>query len=83
MEHVNPFEYEREGSNPDQTYIVREYDGFDNSWIDLSDVLSREDALIFWNSKTQDGTKNIRFDDMVYYKIFPGNTRMLFRERCE
>jgi hypothetical protein len=51
-------------------YIVRLYDGFDNTWIDISEPVSREEACKIWRECTLNGTKKTCFDDIDYYKIF-------------
>jgi hypothetical protein len=57
-------------------YIVRLYDMFDG-WIDLSTPVDWETALVLWERSTRNGTKNTKYDDGDYYRIFPSDTRML------
>jgi NDP-sugar pyrophosphorylase family protein len=59
-------------------FIVRLYDGFDNEWIDISEPTTYEEAQQIWIQRTNNGTKNIKYEDIDYYKIFPANTTMLF-----
>lgn len=61
-------------------FIVRLYDGFDNQWIDVSDILSWEDAKAFWDEKTENGTKKTKYSDIDYYDIFSANTTMLYAD---
>lgn len=65
-------------SNISSLYIVRQYDYFDNIWVDVSSPLSQEDAQVLWNQKTANGTKNCKFEHRDYYAIFPSNTVMVF-----
>jgi len=60
-----------------QLFVVRLYDGFDNVWIDVTEIVSKEEAEKQWNIRTENGTKNIKFSDIDYYKIFPSNTIMV------
>lgn len=60
------------------TFIVRHYDGFDGDWLDITDPLPWEEAKAVWNERTNNGTKNTKYDDIDYYKVFPSDTRMLF-----
>ena len=59
-------------------YVVRLYDGFDHDWIDVSESLPWEEAVLLWKANTLDGTKNTRFEDIDYYDVFPEHTRMLY-----
>lgn len=60
-------------------FVVRLYDGFDNIWMDVSSAVTKEEADKIWGEKTDNGTRKTKFDDIDYYKIFPADTRMLFR----
>ncbi len=60
-------------------FIVRHYDGFDNAWMDVSNPVIKEEAEKILAEKTNNGTKNIKFDDIDYYRIFPADTKMAFR----
>ena len=62
----------------EEKFVVRLYDGFDNEWIDVSEPVSREEAEKILNEKTEDGTKNTKFDDIDYYAIFPEDTIMFY-----
>jgi hypothetical protein len=59
-------------------YIVRLYDGFDNQWIDITRPITEEEARAVWNEKTQNGTKNTKYEHIDYYRVFPADTKMLF-----
>jgi len=61
-------------------YIVRLYDGFDNQWIDISEAVNRQKANEIWLEKTRNGTKNTKYEDIDYYRIFPADTKMLFSD---
>lgn len=65
--------------NGECKYIVRLYDGFDNVWIDIEGSLTYDEAKKVWNERTKDGTKNTKYDDIDYYRIFPDDTVMLRR----
>ena len=62
-----------------ELFVVRLYDGFDNCWCDVTEPISKEEADRVWNEKTDNGTKETKFDDIDYFKIFPAGTQMLFR----
>lgn len=59
-------------------YVVRLWDGMDNQWMDVSKPISKDKAYQIWKEKTNNGTKNVRYEEIDYYDIFPANTRMLF-----
>lgn len=59
-------------------YVVRLYDGFDYVWMDVSKAVPWEEALVLWNQRTQNGTKNTCYGDIDYYDIFPSDTRMIY-----
>lgn len=61
-----------------ERYVVRLYDGFDKQWMDISSEVDKTEAERIWNEKTKNGTRNISFDDIDYYKIFPASTEMLY-----
>lgn len=61
-------------------FVVRVYDGFDNQWMDACQPVCREEADRIWNEKTKNGTKNTKFADIDYYKVFPAHTRMVFTD---
>ena len=62
-------------------YIVRLYDGFDNKWIDVSELVVYKEAERIWNERTKNGTEKTKYDDIDYFKIFPADTVMLFRDK--
>ena len=61
----------------EKQYILRLWDMFDG-WIDVSGELSKEEADKLYNEKTENGTKNTKYEDGDYYCIFPAGTRMFF-----
>ncbi len=61
-------------------WIVRHYDGFDYTWMDVTKPLPRAEAEAEYAKLTAGGTKNTCFNDIDYYEIFPADTKMLFRE---
>ena len=65
----------------EEKFIVRQYDGFDNEWIDISKPMSKEEAKELWNKRTEDGTKNTCFADIDYYEIFPADTVMHYSSK--
>lgn len=71
---------EEEAPNVDK-FVVRLYDGMDNVWMDVSEPVSKEEADRIWNQKTDNGTKKTKFDDIDYFKVFPADTNMVFRDR--
>ena len=60
----------------EQLFVVRLWDMFDG-WMDISEPLSKEDADKLWNEKTDNGTKNTKYEDGDYYRVFPSDTKML------
>lgn len=66
-----------------EQFIVRHYDGMDNVWMDVSTAVSKEEADRIWNERTKGGTQNTKFGDIDYYRIFPAETVMLFRDESE
>jgi hypothetical protein len=62
----------------DATFVVRLYDGFDHCWCDCTGEVSALEALRTWSKKTKGGTEKVKFDNIDYYRIFPGGTRMLY-----
>jgi len=61
-------------------FIVRLYDGMDNQWIDVSGPLPSDQANRVWLEKTVNGTKNVSYDEIDYYKVFPADTKMLYSD---
>jgi hypothetical protein len=47
-------------------------------WSDLDEAtgVPAKKALAVWGVKTLNGTKQVRFDEIDYYRIFPADTRM-------
>lgn len=64
-------------------YVVRFYDGFDNVWMNVSEPVTEEEANRIWNEKTDNGKKNTTYSDIDYYKIFPADSVMLYRDVSE
>ena len=68
-------------------FVVRQYDGMDRLWIDVSESVSQEEAQRIWDELTNNGTKNIEYSEIDYYAIFPADTVMLqsdaYRELME
>jgi hypothetical protein len=62
--------------SPDGLYIIREYDWADG-WIDVTGPLSKAAALLEWAKRTENGTRHTRYEEGMYYDIFPNGTRML------
>ena len=65
----------------EEKFIVRQYDGFDNEWFDISKPVTKEEATNIWNRYTNDGTENTCFDDIDYYEIFPADTIMRYSSK--
>jgi hypothetical protein len=61
---------------PEPLFIVRLFDMFDG-WIDISPAVPKAEADRIWNQRTQNGTRNIRYEEGDYYAIYPADTRML------
>lgn len=59
-----------------EKYIVRLFDMFDG-WIDIQDNLTKDEADQLLAEKTNNGTKNTKYEDGDYYAIFPSDTKML------
>ena len=59
------------GIDENKLYVVRLYDGMDYEWVDVSVPDTYDNALKLWNEKTENGKKNVKYDDIDYYKIFP------------
>ncbi len=70
----------RNGTDLDahETFTVRQWDGMDGCWTDCATDVTRDEALRIWGVYTQLGTKAISYDEIDYYAIFPGGTRMLW-----
>ena len=57
--------------------IVRLYDMMDG-WIDITGPISSEEADKIYNERTCNGTRNTKYADGDYYKIFPADTAMIY-----
>lgn len=57
-------------------FIVRLFDMFDG-WVDATEPLPHTEALAYWNERTANGTKKIKYEDGDYWRIFPEGTHML------
>ena len=63
---------------PDEKlYILRLYDMFDG-WIDVTDPVSKSEAVAAWSENTKGGTQNTKYADGDYYKVFPADTKMVY-----
>lgn len=60
------------------TFIVRVWDGMDGCWTDCTGEVDRDEALRVWADRTKNGTVATKYDDIDYYAIYPGDTRMHF-----
>jgi hypothetical protein len=60
----------------DKKFIVRGWDMMDG-WYDCTGPLSEAEAQVKWNEYTRNGTRNTKYSDGDYYKVFPANTRMM------
>lgn len=72
---INPQKLKSDGG----MYVVRLYDGGDHLWMDVSKPCSWDEAVRLWNEKTDCGMQRTNINDFDYYKIFPAETRMLYR----
>lgn len=61
-----------------ESYVLRSWDGIDGCWTDITGDVDREKVLRCWAEYTDGGTRRISFDEIDYYRIFPGGTRMLW-----
>ncbi len=61
-----------------ESYVVRVWDGMDGCWTDCTGAVGRDEALRYWAEKTDGGTHHVSFDEIDYYRIFPGGTHMLW-----
>lgn len=76
-------ESKADGFDPAQfgKFVVRLWDGMDGCWTDVSEPVSRAEALAVWWKHTHKGRKKIRFADIDYYRIFNEGTAMLWDGR--
>jgi hypothetical protein len=58
------------------SYVVRVWDGMDGCWTDCTGAIGRDEAVRYWAEKTDGGTHHVSFDEIDYYRIFPGGTSM-------
>lgn len=61
-----------------ETYVVRHWDGMDGCWTDCTGEVNRDEALRYWAEKTDGGTRRVSYNEIDYYRIFPGGTSMLW-----
>jgi len=61
-----------------ETFVVRHWDGMDGCWTDCTGGVGRDEALRAWADKTEGGSKHVAYDEIDYYRIFPGGTHMLW-----
>ena len=59
-----------------ETYVVRLWDGMDGCWTDCTAEIGQAEALRYWAERTDGGARRISFNEIDYYKIFPGGTHM-------
>jgi hypothetical protein len=64
-------------------FIVRHWDGMDGEWMDITEPVSFELALLEWFERTDGGKKFTSHKHLDYYRIFPSDTRMLFSDGNE
>ena len=60
-----------------ELFIVRLWDFLDG-WIDISGEVTKEEADRIWNEKTKGGTRNTKYADGDYYRVFPADTKMVY-----
>jgi hypothetical protein len=61
-----------------ESYIVRVWDGMDGCWTDCTKAVTRDEALQRWAKETDRGTQRVAYNEIDYYRIFPGSTNMLW-----
>lgn len=59
-----------------EAYRVRHWDGMDGCWTDCTGEVGREEALRAWADRTDGGGRHVSYDEVDYYRIFSGGTRM-------
>lgn len=69
--------YEISNMSEPSKHVVRLWDMFDG-WMDITGPLSYEECKVIWLEKTAGGTKNTKYSDGDYYRIFPADTEMYF-----
>lgn len=60
------------------SYVLRVWDGMDGCWTAVTGDVDREKALRCWAECTDGGTRRVSYDEIDYYRIFPGGTHMLW-----
>lgn len=60
----------------EELFILRLWDMFDG-WIDVSKPVSKDEADKLFNEETNNGTRNTKYSDGDYYRVFPADTRMI------
>jgi hypothetical protein len=62
-----------------EKFMLRVWDGMDGCWTDCFDAdVDAGTALAKWAENTENGTKRVSFNEIDYYRIFPGDTRMIW-----
>lgn len=59
-----------------ELFVLRLWDMFDG-WIDVGEPMTAEAAHKLWLEKTHNGTRNTKYADGDYWRVFPANTQML------
>lgn len=70
---------EAENEEEGGLYIVRQYDGMEGRWLDVTKEIPHEEAERAWQRFTANGSRNTKYEDIDYYRVFPANTRMIRR----
>ena len=70
----------RKGDPPvswDKPVTLRVWDGVDGCW---TDCMTGDAAKVLreWYQKTDGGTKNVSFNEIDYYRVFPADTKMVW-----
>jgi hypothetical protein len=60
-----------------KSYTLRLWDGMDGCWTDVA-TGDRLTVLRKWAENTKNGTKQVSFNEIDYYRIFPADTKMLW-----
>lgn len=61
-----------------ESYVVRQWDGMDGCWTDCTGAVGRDEALRAWAKMTDGGTHHVAYAEIDYYRIFPGDTHMVW-----
>jgi hypothetical protein len=61
-------------------YTLRLHDKYDRCWVDVIGAINvdKEVAEEIYNKETKNGTQFTKFEDGIYFKIFPADTKMLY-----